>query len=212
MNMMIMGMKMMMAMMMMTVWCVCVVARYKATGQMEKQVLLSDSDAAWKELRHLHISEAITSVDSFCCCCNVAAVTDGVAAVVASDAAHVAAAASSAAVAGKRNGKDIQRISCLRFNPRWMIPFCLMVDIAVRKLFYADCILVTLLKKIHFCLLKGEEWLICIPCDKLLTKEHIFTNCVDLQECRFFFETLVLYSCSVSVLRTTLSNFKNVQI
>ena len=45
---------------------------------------------------------------------------------------------------GKRNGKDIQRISCIRFNPKWIIPFRLMVDVAVRKLCYADCLLVTL--------------------------------------------------------------------
>ena len=39
--------------------------------------------------------------------------------------------------------EDIQRISCTRFNPKWMIPFRLMVEVAVRKLHYADCILIT---------------------------------------------------------------------
>ena len=32
--------------------------------------------------------------------------------------------------------EDILRINCLRFNPKWMILFRLMVDVAVRKLFY----------------------------------------------------------------------------
>ena len=43
----------------------------------------------------------------------------------------------------KRNEKDIQRTSCVRFNPKWIILFRLMVDVAVRKLYYADCVLVT---------------------------------------------------------------------
>ena len=36
----------------------------------------------------------------------------------------------------------------IRFSPKWMIPFRLMVDVAVRKLYYADCILVTHFKLI----------------------------------------------------------------
>ena len=45
---------------------------------------------------------------------------------------------------GKRNGKDIQGISYIRFNPKWMIPIRLMVDVDARKQYYADYILVTL--------------------------------------------------------------------
>ena len=47
---------------------------------------------------------------------------------------------------GKLNEKDIQRISYIRFNPKWIIPFRLMIDVATRKLYYADCILFTLFK------------------------------------------------------------------
>ena len=44
---------------------------------------------------------------------------------------------------GRQNEKDIQRISCTRVNHKWMIPFCVMVNVAVRNPYYADCILVT---------------------------------------------------------------------
>ena len=44
---------------------------------------------------------------------------------------------------GKLSGKDIQRISCIRLNPKWMIPLRRIVDVTVRKPYYADCILVT---------------------------------------------------------------------
>ena len=81
-----------------------------------------------------------------------------------------------------------------------------MVGVAVRNVDYADCILVTHFKLF---LLKGEKLHICIPCDKLLTIEHIFTDGVDLQECRnciFNSCALKLFRecCSVSVFRTTL--------
>ena len=42
--------------------------------------------------------------------------------------------------------KDIQEVSYIRFNPKWMIPFRLMVDVDMRKQYYADYILVTLFK------------------------------------------------------------------
>ena len=61
-----------------------------------------------------------------------------------------------------------------------MISFRLMVDVTLRKPYYANCILVTHFKLI-FNLLKGEKLPICIPCNKLLTVEHISTNCVDLK-------------------------------
>ena len=60
----------------------------------------------------------------------------------------------------------------------------------------------------HFYLLKGEEQPVCIPCNEVLSGEHIFTKCEDLQEYRDwlgFFKTLVLSCCSVSILRTLLS-------
>ena len=44
--------------------------------------------------------------------------------------------------------KDIQEVSYIRFNPKWMIPFRLMVDVDMRKQYYADYILVTLFKLI----------------------------------------------------------------
>ena len=43
----------------------------------------------------------------------------------------------------RSNGKDIQRINCIRFNPKWTIPLRLMVDAVVRKLYYADFIMLT---------------------------------------------------------------------
>ena len=43
----------------------------------------------------------------------------------------------------------IERISYIRFsNPKWMISFHLMVDVAVRKQYYVDYILVTLFRLI----------------------------------------------------------------
>ena len=90
---------------------------------------------------------------------------------------------------GKRNRKHIQKISYIRFNPKWMTPFRLMVDVDVRKQYYADYILVTLFKLIFY-LLKGEEPPVCIPCDRLCSIEHLLTGCVDLIEWRrHFFKT-----------------------
>ena len=81
-------------------------------------------------------------------------------------------------------------MSCLRFNPKWMFPFRLMVHVTVRKLFHAEFILVTLFKN-FFYLLKGEEPPVCIPCDQLCSIEHLLTECEDLIEWRrlFFFNT-----------------------
>ena len=83
---------------------------------------------------------------------------------------------------GKRNGKDIQRISCIRFNPNWMIPFRLMVVVAVRKVLCRLHIGHTF--STHFYLLKGEEPLVCIPCHQLCSAEHLLTECVDLIDWR----------------------------
>ena len=41
------------------------------------------------------------------------------------------------------DGKDIQRISCIRFNSNWMVPFHRIVDVSMGKPNYADYILVT---------------------------------------------------------------------
>ena len=71
---------------------------------------------------------------------------------------------------GKRNGKDIQRISCLRFNSRWMIPFRLMVDVAVRKVFCVDCILVTF-NSFLFIERRGTAYVHTL-CDRLCSIEH----------------------------------------
>ena len=60
-----------------------------------------------------------------------------------------------------------------------------MVDVAVRKLNYADCILVTLFLS-HFSL-KGEELSVCIPCDQVRSVEHLLTGCVHLMEWRRHF-------------------------
>ena len=58
-----------------------------------------------------------------------------------------------------------------------------MVDVDVRKQYYADYILVTLFKT-HFYLLKGEEPPVCIPCDQLCFVEHLLSGFVDLIELR----------------------------
>ena len=64
-----------------------------------------------------------------------------------------------------------------------------MVDVDVRKQYYADCILVTLFET-HFYRLKGEEPPVCTPCDRLCSIEHLLTGCVDLIEWRRqFFKT-----------------------
>ena len=86
-----------------------------------------------------------------------------------------------------------------------MIPFRLMVDVDMRKQYYADYVLVTLFLT-HFYLLKGEELPVCIPCDQLCSIEHLLTGCVDLLECRrqcFSKESLnVLYrECSADIIQ-----------
>ena len=62
------------------------------------------------------------------------------------------------------------------------ISFRPMVNVAVRKVYYADCILVKHFKLMF--ILKAEEPPACIPCNEVLTVEHISINCVDLQEYR----------------------------
>ena len=64
-----------------------------------------------------------------------------------------------------------------------------MVDVDVRKQYYADHILVTLFLT-HFYLLKGEKPPVCITCDQLCSIEHLLTGCVDMIEWRRqFFKT-----------------------
>ena len=47
----------------------------------------------------------------------------------------------------------------------------------------------------HFYLLKGEEPLVCIPGNEVLSVERSFINCVDLQQYRNCFK-----SCSLKLL------------
>ena len=59
----------------------------------------------------------------------------------------------------------------------------------------------------HFYLLKGEEPLVCIPCDQLSSTEHLLTGCADLTEWRRqFFKTE-----SLSVLFRECSADNNIQ-
>ena len=47
----------------------------------------------------------------------------------------------------------------------------------------------------HLYLLKGEEPPVCIPCDEVMSVEHILASCVDLQEYRH-----ICNSCSLRLL------------
>ena len=65
-----------------------------------------------------------------------------------------------------------------------MIPFRLMVDVAMRKLYYADCILVTHFKLILvYWKVKNRLYaFLVMNYLYLLFNIIIVTNCVDLQE------------------------------
>ena len=63
------------------------------------------------------------------------------------------------------------------------MPVRLMVDVAVKKQYYADYILVTHFELFLY-LLKDEEAPVCIPCYGLCTAENRLTKCVDEVEWR----------------------------
>ena len=50
----------------------------------------------------------------------------------------------------RQNGKDIQRANYIRFNLKWMIPFLLTVSVAVKRLYWSHCIMVTYFSLISF--------------------------------------------------------------
>ena len=91
----------------------------------------------------------------------------------------------------KQNRKDIQIINCIRWNLMWMIPFRLIVDVAMRKVCSANCILLTHFWLILFIDRWGTFLPVCIPCDQLCSVEHLLTEYGDLFEWRRqFFKTV----------------------
>ena len=92
---------------------------------------------------------------------------------------------------GKRNGNNVQRTNDIRFIPKWMIPFHLVVIVAVKKLYYANCTLVT-----HFLLI-----FICWQArNHLVMKYVLLSTCSQVVEIYWSGEFLFFFIESLKVL------------